>query len=421
MMYYDYEISDRVVDLANRAESDCQPLFKEIDETCLFWSSSILKAFQNNHVSSSDFIEITGYGYDDPGRDKLEKIYSDVFGCDDALVRVQIMSGTHALYIALSGLLKYGDTMLSISGAPYDTLRSVIGIDGDSRNSLIENGIRYEQIELLDNDFDYDSIRNRVKDKNIKLIEIQRSRGYARRKSLSIDKIERVIQTIREVNNEVIILVDNCYGEFTERREPTHVGADVIVGSMMKNPGGGIAVTGGYCAGKSEYINDIAERLTAPMIGKDLGANMNQLMSFYKGLFMAPGAVANSLKTMVFASRLLELCGMSGVDPAYDEHRTDIVQTIDFGDAQKLIDFCVGMQHASPVDSFATPVPGAMPGYEHDEIMAAGTFTTGSTIELSADGPVCPPFTVFMQGGLTWEYGKLGVMSAVNEFMEKDE
>ena len=421
MMYYDYDISDKVISLAEQAEKDCLPVFQNIEKVSMHWSSAVLKAFQNNNVSSSDFIEITGYGYDDPGREKLEKIYSDVFATEDALVRVQIMSGTHALYLSLSGLLKHGETMISISGSPYDTLRSVIGLDGDSRNSLIANGIKYEQIELIYNDFDYEAIRDRLSKQDVKLVEIQRSRGYARRKSLSVDKIERVIKTIREVNRDVIVLVDNCYGEFTELKEPTHVGADVIVGSMMKNPGGGIAVTGGYCAGKKEYIEDIAERLTAPMIGKDLGANMNQLMSLYKGLYLAPNAVANSLKTMVFASRLLELCGMSGIDPAYDEPRTDIVQTVDFGDPDRLIDFCVGMQHASPVDSFATPVPGEMPGYEHDEIMAAGTFTTGSTIELSADGPVCPPYTVFMQGGLTWEYGKLGVISAVNEFMGKDE
>lgn len=420
-MFYDYDISNNVVLLAEQAEKDCQPMFDNIEKVCMHWSSGILKAFQNNNVSSSDFIEITGYGYDDPGRDKLEKIYSDVFSTEDALVRVQIMSGTHALYLALSGLMKHGETMISISGSPYDTLRSVIGLDGDSRNSLIANGIKYEQIELVDNDFDHKAIRERLQTKDVKLVEIQRSRGYARRKSLSVQQIEQAIHTIREVNHDVIILVDNCYGEFTELKEPTHVGADVIVGSMMKNPGGGIAVTGGYCAGKKKYIEDIAERLTAPMIGKDLGANMNQLMSLYKGFYLAPNAVANSLKTMVFAARLLELCGMTGIDPAFDEPRTDIVQTVDFGDPDKLIDFCVGMQHASPVDSFATPVPGEMPGYEHEEIMAAGTFTTGSTIELSADGPVCPPYTIFMQGGLTWEYGKLGIISAVNEFMGKDE
>lgn len=420
-MYYDYDIKDSVVMLAEQAELDCRDIFNGLDETCLFWSSKILRAFQKHNVSSADFIEITGYGYDDPGRDKLERIYSDVFSCEDALVRVQIMSGTHALYLALSGLLKSGDTMISITGSPYDTLCSVIGTAGDSRNSLIANGIKYEQIELIDNDFDHMTIKNRLIKGNVKLVEIQRSRGYSQRKSLTIDKIENVIKTIRAVNKDVIIMVDNCYGEFTEQREPTDVGADIIVGSMMKNPGGGIAVTGGYCAGKHEYVQDIAERLTAPMIGKDLGANMNQLMNLYKGLFLSPSAVCSSLKTMVFASRLLELCGMKSIDPAYDEERTDIVQTVDFGSEENLINFCVGMQHASPVDSFVTPVPGEMPGYPHDEIMAAGTFTAGSTIELSADGPVSPPYTAFMQGGLTWEYGKLGIINAVNEFMNANE
>lgn len=420
-MYLGFDINDNVIERAEEAEKDCCDIFSNIEKTSLFWSSRILKAFQNHGVSSADFIEITGYGYDDAGRDKLEKIYAEVFGCEDALVRAQIMSGTHALYLALSGLLKHGDTMISISGAPYDTLCSVIGIAGNSHNSLMANGVKYEQIDLVDNDFDINAICERLKTNDVKLVEIQRSRGYSSRKSMTVTKIERVIKEIRKVNCDVIILVDNCYGEFTEMREPTEVGADIIVGSLMKNPGGGIAVTGGYCAGKKELIWDIAERLTAPMIGKDLGANMNQLMSLYKGLFLAPAAVCSSLKTMVFAARLLQLCGIDRIDPAYDEERTDIVQTIDFESKERQIGFCVGMQHASPVDSYVTPVPGEMPGYPHEEIMAAGTFTTGSTIELSADGPVTPPYTVYMQGGLTWEYGKLGVMNAVNEFLKNDE
>ena len=328
-MYYDYDISDRVIEKAEQAEQDCREIFAKHEQISLCWSSRILKAFQKHNVSSADFIEITGYGYDDSGRDKLEKIYADVFSCDDALVRVQIMSGTHALYLALSGMLKHGDTMISISGAPYDTLCSVIGISGDSRNSLMANGIKYEQIDLVNDDFDIPSICERLKTNDVKLVEIQRSRGYSSRKSLTISKIENVIRAIRKVNQDVIIMVDNCYGEFTEDREPTEVGADIIVGSMMKNPGGGIAVTGGYCAGRKDLIRDIAERLTAPMIGKDLGANMNQLMSLYKGLFLAPAAVCSSMKTMVFAARLLQLCGISSIDPKYDEERTDIVQTID--------------------------------------------------------------------------------------------
>ena len=404
-MYYDYDISEDVIKKAETAEQDCREFFERHEQISLYWSSRILKAFQKYNVSSADFIEITGYGYDDAGRDKLEKIYAEVFSCEDALVRVQIMSGTHAIYLALSGLLKHDDTMISLSGAPYDTLCSVIGISGDSRNSLIANGIKYEQIDLIENDFDIPAICDRLKRNDVRLVEIQRSRGYSSRKSLTLAKIEHVIREIRKVNQDVIIMVDNCYGEFTD---------------MMKNPGGGIAVTGGYCAGKKELIQDIAERLTAPMIGKDLGANMNQLMSLYKGLFLAPAAVCSSMKTMIFAARLLQLCGITSIDPMYDEERTDIVQTIDFETEANQVNFCVGMQHASPVDSFVTPVPGDMPGYPHEEIMAAGTFTTGSTIELSADGPVTPPYTVYMQGGLTWEYGKLGIINAVNEFLRHE-
>lgn len=413
-MYYGFDFSEKTVDLARRAEEDSAEVFRGIDENCLLWSGRILKAFQDCGVSTADFLEITGYGYDDPGRDKIEEIYSRIFGTEDALVRAQMMSGTHALALAFGGLLKHGDTMISLSGAPYDTLRSVIGTEGGSRNSLLANGVKYEEIDLVDNDFDIAAIKERIARGGVKLVEIQRSRGYARRKSLTIDKIERAVKAVKDIDPEVIVMVDNCYGEFTEDREPSHVGADIIVGSMMKNPGGGIAVTGAYCAGRRDLINDVAERLTAPMVGKSLGANMNQLTSFYKGLFMAPSAVRSSLKSMVFAARLLELAGFEGIDPAYDEKRTDIVQTLDLNTPENLINFCVGIQKGSPVEAYATPEPGEMPGYPNDEIMAAGTFTTGSTIELSCDGPLCPPYTAFMQGGLTYEYGKLGIMKAVD-------
>jgi len=416
-MFFGFDFSVRVQELAAQAERDCSDQFLKIDGNCMLCSSRVLKAFQDCGVSTADFIEVTGYGYDDPGRDRIEKIYSQVFGTEDALVRVQMMSGTHALSLALSGLLKYGDTLLSISGEPYDTLRSVIGTEGESRNSLRSNGVRYEQIDLINNDFDLEAITERVSKKDVKLIEIQRSRGYARRKSLTVDKIGRAIRAAKDADPNVIVLVDNCYGEFTEDREPSNLGADIIVGSMMKNPGGGIAVTGAYCAGRADLINDVAERLTAPMIGKSLGANLNQLSSFYKGLFMAPSAVRSSVKTMTFAARLLQLAGFTGIEPAWDEKRTDIVQTVDLGSAENLVNFCVGLQRGSPIEAYVTPEPGAMPGYPHDEVMAGGTFTTGSTIELSADGPLCPPYTAFMQGGLTYEYGKLGVMAAVDAML----
>ena len=413
-MYYGYDVSDYTANLARRAEEDCLPIFKKIDENALRCSARVLSAFQESRVSTSDFLEITGYGFTDPGREKLEELYARVFGAEDALVRPQIMSGTHALYITLSGLLKHGETLLYISGEPYDTLKSVIGTAGESRNSLIKNGIKYEEIPLCENDFDIEAIKNRLKAEPVRLVAIQRSRGYSSRKSLTIEKIERAVRTVKEISPETIVMVDNCYGEFTEDREPSEVGADVFVGSMMKNLGAGYALSGGYCVGRREVIEDIAERLTSPCIGKDLGANFNQLASFYKGLFMAPTTVAATLKSMAFAARLLNLAGYDDVDPAFDEERTDIVQTINFHSAEKLILFCKGIQMGSPVEAYCIPEPGDMPGYEHPEIMAAGTFVTGATNELSCDGPVCEPYTAYMQGGLSYDYGKLGVMRALD-------
>ena len=417
-MYYGYNVSDYTAKLAAQAEEDCREVFKKIDENALICSAKVLSAFQECRVSTADFIEITGYGYTDSGRDKIEEIYAKVFGAEDALVRPQLMSGTHALAVTLGGLLKPGDTLLYISGEPYDTLRSVIGTAGDSRNSLIKYGVRYEQIDLIDNDFDLDAIRERVAKGDIRVAAIQRSRGYSARKSLTIDKLERAIKAVKEACPETIVMVDNCYGEFTEDREPTDVGADVFVGSMMKNLGAGFAVSGAYCVGTHECIEDIAERFTAPCVGKSLGANFNQLASFYKGFFMAPAAVASTLKSMVFAARLLELAGYGDVDPKYDEKRTDIVQTLNLHSAEKLIKFCKGIQMGSPVESYCVPEPGDMPGYPHPEIMAAGTFITGATNELSCDGPLCEPFTAFMQGGLTYEYGKLGVMKALDTMLD---
>lgn len=413
-MYYGYDISDRVVELAIKAEEDCREQFKKIDENALLCSAKVLRAFQECRVSTSDFLEITGYGYSDPGREKLDEIYAKVFGAEDALVRSQLMSGTHALAVTLGALLKHGDTLLYITGEPYDTLQSVIGTCGESRNSLIKNGIKYEKIDLVDDDFDIEAIKERLSRKDIKVVGIQRSRGYARRKSLTIDKIEKAIKACKEVSPSTIIMVDNCYGEFTEDREPTDVGADVFVGSLMKNLGAGFALSGGYCVGRRDVIEDIAERFTAPCIGKTLGANFNQLASLYKGLFMSPTTVAATLKSMVFASRLLELAGFRGISPRYDEKRTDIVQTIDLDTEENLIRFCRGIQKGSPVEAFATPIPEEMPGYPHPEIMAAGTFVGGATNELSCDGPLTPPYTAFMQGGLTYDYGKLGVMKALD-------
>lgn len=417
-MYSEFGIREEIISAANEAEKEIAPIFKEIEENTSKASIKVLRAFQKNKVSTSDFIEVTGYGYYDGGREKLEKIYADIFGAEDALVRPQIMSGTHALTISLFGLLKYGDTFISISGEPYDTLKTVIGLTGNSENSLIKHGIKYEEIDLINNDFDYEKIKERVLQGNVKLVEIQRSRGYSQRKSLTIDKIEKVISMIKEINPEIIVMVDNCYGEFVEEKEPTEVGADIFISSLMKNLGAGIATSGGYVVGKEKYVKAIAERLTSPGIGKDLGANFNQLLSYYKGIFMAPEVVKSALKTMIFASRILEKFGFDGISPKYDEKRTDIIQTIELKTAENLIKFCQGVQKGSPIEAFVVPVPDDMPGYEFKEIMGGGSFTPGATIELSCDGPLCEPFTAYMQGGLTYEYGKIGIMIAIENMLK---
>ena len=388
-------------------------IYKKIDDVCLYNSDRILAAFIENHVSYSDFADINGYGNYDEGRDKIERIFATVLGCEDALVRPQIMSGTNALYLTLSALLKHGNTMISISGAPYDSLQEMIGLCGDSTQSLKANGVKYEQIDLVNDDFDDDKIVERLKENNVKLVEIQRSRGYAHRLSLTISKLERIIKKIREVNKDVIIMVDNCYGELVEKLEPGHIGADVVVGSLMKNLGGGIASTGGYVAGNKEWINMVAERLTAPGIGKDLGANFNLNNSFFKGIFMAPNAVKSALKTAVFTAYMLEKLGYKNVSPAYNDERTDIIQTLELGSKENLVSFTQGIQSTSPIDSFVRVMAAPMPGYPFDEVMAAGSFTQGSTIELSADAPVVEPYTLYMQGGLTLEYGKLSILLAL--------
>lgn len=406
-------VDEKLLALAEEAEIKLEKTFKKFDEIELECSHKVLSAFQKYKLASEDFVEVSGYGYYDGGRDKLEQIYAEIFKAEDALVRPQIMSGTHALALAFSGLLKYGDTFISITGEPYDSLKSVIGLTGDSRNSLIQNGIKFEQIELVNNDFDTEKIVQRLKQSKVKMVEIQRSRGYSDRKSLTISKIEKVCKAIREVDKDVIIMVDNCYGDFVEEREPTEVGADIIVSSMLKNLGGGIAQTGGYIIGKKDLIWDISERYSAPGVGKDLGANMNQFKSFYLGLFHAPSAVCSSLKTMAFASYMLEKLNYN-VDPAFDEERTDIIQTVKLDSEEEMVEFCKGIQSASAVDSGYAPVVDETPGYPHKEVMASGSFNPGSTIELSCDGPIIEPYTIYMQGGLTYPYGKLGILSALD-------
>ena len=412
------QIKPEILELANKAETDLKPIFEKIDNICLVNSNRVLTAFIENKVSYTDFADINGYGNYDTGRDKLEKIFSSVLGTEDALVRPQIMSGTNALYLTFSALLKHGDTMISISGTPYDSLQEMVGIIGNSTQSLKAHGIKYEQIDLVNSEFDTKTIVSRLSKNDVKLVEIQRSRGYSNRNSLTIAEIENIIKEIRKVNKEVIIMVDNCYGELVEDKEPGHVGADIVVGSLMKNLGGGVASTGGYVAGRSDLIHMVAERLTAPGIAKDQGANFNQNNSFFKGIFMAPSAVRSALKTAVFSAYMLEKLGFDNVSPRYNEFRTDIIQTVELKTKENLVAFTQGLQESSPIDSFVRVMPAPMPGYPFDEVMASGSFTQGSTIELSADAPVVPPYTLYMQGGLTQEYGKLGVMLALSKIKE---
>lgn len=413
-MYKEFGIKNDILELSKQVEKEIEPIFQNINAISEENSLKVLSAFQECNLTEMHLHSSTGYGIDEIGRNKIEEIYAKIMGAEDALVRAQLISGTHALTVTLFGLLRYNDIMLSITGEPYDTLQTVIGISKEeSRSSLKAHGVKYEQIDLVDNDFDIEAIKQRVSKKDVKLIEIQRSRGYSTRKSLTIDKIENVIKEIRKIDSEVIIMVDNCYGEFVEEKEPTEVGADIIVGSLMKNLGAGIATSGAYIAGKKELVELCAERLTAPGIGKEIGPSLNQNTAFIKGLFFAPSVVASSMKTAVFTSRMLEKLGYE-IDPKYDEKRGDIVQTIKLGSKDKLVKFCQGIQMGSPIDSHVIPEPSPMGGYDDEVIMAAGTFTEGSTIELSCDGPIREPYIAYMQGGLTYEYGKLGVLKALS-------
>lgn len=410
-MYKEFGISEDIENLAIQTENELKEIFNKIDERCTRNSLKVLSAFQKNRISDMHFGSTTGYGYNDIGRDTIEKVFADVLNAEDSLVRTQFISGTHAITVALFACLRPGDTMFSICGKPYDTLDSIIGIE-ENASSLKSYNIKYEQIDLIDDDFDIKSIQERVSKGNVKLIEIQRSRGYAIRKSLTIDKIERAIKAIREVNKDVIIMVDNCYGEFVDDKEPLDVGADIIVGSLIKNLGGGLAPNGAYIAGRKDLVNLAAERLTSPGQGKEVGPTLGINKNILQGLYMAPSVVASSLKTAVFASRMLEKLGYN-VQPKWDEKRADIVQTIEFGDSEDLIKYCQGIQAGSAIDSCSVPMPWDMPGYTDKVIMAAGAFTMGSSIELSCDAPIRPPFIAFQQGGLTYEYGKLGVLKAI--------
>ena len=409
-----HDIKKLIID----SETEVQEVFKKIDDTALFYSEKVLNAFHKYRVSESHFMSTTGYGYNDNGRDVIENIFADVLHGEDALVRSQFISGSHALTVALFAFLRPGETMLSITGKPYDTLDEVIGIR-QNNSSLKSYNISYEQIDLVADDFDYEKIKQVLQSKRIKLIEIQRSKGYSTRKSLTIDKIEKVIKIIRAIDNEVIIMIDNCYCEFVEKISPLEVGADVIVGSLIKNLGGGIAPNGAYIVGKKELVSLAADRLTVPGEGKEVGPTLGINKQILQGFYMAPSVVANSLKTAVLTSKVLENLGYK-VDPRYDEDRADIVQNIEFNDPDKLIAFTQGIQAASAIDSFATPLPWDMPGYIDQVIMASGSFTQGSSIEISCDGPIRPPYIAYLQGGLTYEYGKLAIIEAVKHLMKED-
>lgn len=406
-------ISKETLTFLEQEEEKLKNIFKEIDKTCRYNSLKVLGAFHKYNVQEGFFNSTTGYGYNDYGRDNIEKIFAEVLDGEDAIVRSQFISGTHALTVALFAFLRPGDTMLSITGTPYDTLHEVIGIKPNN-SSLISYGIKYNQIDLLNNDFNYQEIREYLTNNKVKLIEIQRSKGYSTRKSITINQVEKAIKEIRKINKEVIIMVDNCYCEFVEEKTPLTVGADIIVGSLIKNLGGGIAPNGAYIAGKTKLVELAGERLTCPGEGREVGPTLGINKSFLEGLYLAPSVVASALKTAILTSIALSDLGYD-VEPKYNDKRADIVQNIIFNDKEKLIKYIQGIQAASPIDSNSIPVPWDMPGYDDQVIMASGSFTQGSSIELSADAPIRPPYIAYQQGGLTYEYGRLGLARAIEE------
>ncbi|MBE6148033.1 MAG: hypothetical protein E7167_00775 [Firmicutes bacterium] len=399
------------------AEKTLTKVYNEIDHQAFINSLKVINAFKKENISESDFASSTGYGYNDVGRDKIERVFAHILNAEDALVRTQIISGTHALTVALFGMLRPGDTLLSITGLPYDTLHEVIGIR-ENPSSLKSFGVNYEQINLINNDFDYEMIEKVLKSQKVKLIEIQRSKGYSTRKSIDISKIEKIIKFIKEISSDTIVMIDNCYCEFVEEKSPLEVGADLIVGSLIKNLGGGISPNGGYIAGRKDLVQLTAERLTVPGEGKDVGPTLGQNKNILMGLYHAPLAVASSLKTAILTSKVLEDLNYK-VEPKYNDKRVDIVQNIFFVNKEDLIKYCEGIQSASAIDNNAMPVPTSMPGYDDEIIMASGSFTQGSSIEISCDGPLRDPFIAYQQGGLTYEYGRIALMVAVSRMLNK--
>ena len=402
--------------LINECEKEIKEVLDKVEDIVLNNSKKVLDAFQKENVSEYHFNSTTGYGYNDIGRDVIEKVYSDIFKSEDALVRGQFISGSHALCVTLFGILRPNDIMLSISGRPYDTLHEVIGIK-DNPSSLKSFGVKYEEIDLINDDFDYESIIDRVKHNDIKMVYIQRSKGYSTRKSISITKVEKVISEIRKVNKDVIVMVDNCYCEFVTDKEPIEVGADICAGSLIKNLGGGIAPNGAYVVGRKDLIELVSERLTVPGEGKEVGPTLNMNKYLLQGLFFAPTVIGSALKTAILTSKVLEKLGYN-VEPKYNEERVDIVQNIIFGNPEDLIKYTEGIQMGSPIDSNAIPKPSDMPGYDDKVIMAAGAFNQGSSIELSCDGPIREPYNAYQQGSLTYEYGKLGLLKAIERLQK---
>ncbi len=416
-MYKNMGIDRNVCRFCDKIWNSLKERFEKIDEISEYNQMKVIGAMQKNRVSEACLLGTTGYGYSDLGRDTLEAVYADVFHTEDALVRPQITCGTHALALALMSNLRPGDELLSPVGKPYDTLEEVIGIR-ESRGSLKEYGISYRQVDLLvDGGFDYEGIRAAVGERT-KLVTIQRSKGYQTRPTLSVTAIGELIRFLKGIKPDLICMVDNCYGEFTETTEPSDVGADLVVGSLIKNPGGGLAPIGGYLAGRRQCIENAAYRLTSPGLGKEVGASLQALGAFYQGLFLAPSVVANAMKSAVFAANIYEKLGFSVV-PSAGEERHDIIQAVTFGTPEGVIAFCQGIQQAAAVDGHVTPEPWDMPGYDSPVIMAAGAFVAGSSIELSADGPIRPPYAVYFQGGLTWQHGKLGIMKTLQKLVEK--
>ncbi len=414
-----FSISESVIKIANTVEKEVKETFDDIYSVTEYNQLKVIKAMQNNRLSDSHFAGTTGYGYDDMGRDVLDAVYADVFKAEDALVRHQIVSGTHALAIGLFGNLRPGDELLSITGKPYDTLEEVIGLRGEGGGSLKEFGVTYRQLDLTPNfTIDYNKLKDSIGSKT-KMVMIQRSRGYEWRPSIKIADIEKAIGIIKGIKSDVIVMVDNCYGEFVEEREPTEAGADLIAGSLIKNPGGGLAPTGGYLAGKKEYVGRAAERMTTPGLGKKVGSSLGNNRLMFQGLFMAPHVVGESLKGAVFCASLMQKLGFE-TSPHTEEKRSDIIQAVKFGNPDSLIAFCQGIQKGSPVDAYVTPEPWDMPGYDSPVIMAAGAFIQGSSIELSADAPIKPPYIAYMQGGLVYEHVKLGVMISIQNMIERN-